>query len=233
MAPHIAPSILAADFYDLRKQLEAVVSAGVDVFHIDIMDGQFVDNISVGLPVVASLRGRGAALDVHLMIKDPGRYARRFIEAGAGWLTVHVEAVPPPELPGLIENIRSWGGVPGLALRPDTEVEAAEPYLPLCGQLLIMTVPPGFGGQGYSPDGNRRIARARALINRVNPSCLLAADGGLDCRTVGQAVEAGLERVVAGSAVFGSDGKGCPGGPGEAVRRLMESINAAERRAGG
>ena len=214
MKPRIAPSILAMDFYNPRPQIAAVRAAGAEILHVDVMDGIFVPNISVGVPVVRSLsRSCGMTTDVHLMISGPERYINAFAEAGADWLTVHLEAAG--NAGALLRQIRSAGLKAGLAINPDTAVRELEPYAHMCDVILVMTVPPGFGGQGYGPESNARIAEARALIDRLNPGCVLSVDGGINAVTIGGAYKAGARLFAAGTAVFGEPD------PGAAFRDLL------------
>ena len=219
MKPQIAPSVLAANFYELKPQLESVKAAGASVLHVDVMDGMFVPNISIGVPVVAALsKYSGMTLDVHLMIDDPKRYIKAFADAGADWVTVHYEAVPQGELEKLLLDIRVLGIKAGLSVKPDTPVSVLEKYVELCDLVLIMTVPPGFGGQSYDVNGDDRIHAARDILDKLNPGCILAVDGGVDKNTIAGAHKAGAELLVAGSSVFGAPDAG------EAVRELLDSL---------
>ena len=214
MEPQIAPSILSADFYDPRPQIESVRAAGAEILHVDIMDGLFVPNISVGVPVVKSLsRKCGMTLDVHLMVSDPGRYIDAFAEAGADWLTVHLEVGDTADL---LRRIRSTGRKAGLAINPGTPVSGLEPYIPMCDIVLIMTVQPGFGGQSFGLESETRIAEARALADWLNPDCVLSVDGGINAGTIGGAYRAGARLFAAGTAVFDAPD------PGAAVRDLLK-----------
>lgn len=216
MKLQIAPSLLAANFYNLKPQLESVKNAGASILHVDVMDGVFVPNISIGVPVVKSLSDTcGMTLDVHLMITEPKRYLKKFADAGADWLTVHYEAIPRDELGGVLSDIRALGCKAGLSIKPDTSVTVLREYAAKCDLILIMTVPPGFGGQPYDPNGNARIAEARRIINAKNPDCILSVDGGIDSDTIKGAYKAGVNLVVSGSAVFGKPDAG------EAIKELL------------
>lgn len=198
----ILPSILAADFSRLGEQLRQLEEAGAEVVHIDVMDGHFVPNISFGAAMVETCkRASRLKLDVHLMISAPERYLDDFINAGADSLTVHAEA--SVHLHRTLEAIRARGCRSGLALNPLTPLALLPEALPYLDLLLVMTVNPGFGGQRFIPASLARIERARALIAQHNPSCLLEVDGGLDPVTIPQAVRAGAEWLVVGSALFG------------------------------
>ncbi|GHV08000.1 ribulose-phosphate 3-epimerase [Clostridia bacterium] len=212
----IAPSILAADLYDLKTSVESLKAVGLSVLHVDIMDGRFVPNITFGTPMVKALRNRGFALDVHLMVERPEECADAFVSAGADYLTVHSEAVPAGQLPKLLAHIRRQGARPGLSIRPKTAVQDIAPFLPLCDQLLIMTVPPGAGGQPYGQHSDQRIATARRLIDQVNPDCILEVDGGINAETINRAYDAGARRFVCGTSVFGASD------PAEAFARLSK-----------
>lgn len=197
----VAPSILAADFSRLGEEVVAVERGGANRLHIDVMDGHFVPNLSMGPAIVKSLRPRTRLmLEVHLMITDPTKYAEPFLAAGADRLIVHHEVLPKPG--PLIELIRKAGRSPAMVVNPDSPVEALEPYLPDLDLALCMTVHPGFGGQAYLPGNNDRIRRLRELIERRNPRCELEVDGGIDRETAPQAVAAGANVLVAGTAVF-------------------------------
>lgn len=197
----VAPSILAADFSRLGDEVAAVERGGAHRLHIDVMDGHFVPNLSMGPAVVKSLRPRTRLmLEVHLMITDPSRYAEPFLAAGADRLIVHLEVLPEPR--PLIEQIRSVGRSPALVVNPDTPVEALEPYIPDIDLALCMTVHPGFGGQAYLATSNERVRRLRELIDRLNPKCELEVDGGVDRETAPGALAAGASVLVAGTAIF-------------------------------
>lgn len=197
----IAPSILAADFANLERDIHRVESA--DYLHVDVMDGLFVPNISIGLPVVQSIRRVTAMpLDVHLMIDRPVRYVERFCQAGADIVTVHVEADSEENTHKALDIIRDQGKRAGVVLKPGTPAEKALPFLDKCAMVLVMTVEPGFGGQKFMEDMMPKLRQLREWITRRGLDCELEVDGGVDpatCRTV---IENGANVLVAGSAVY-------------------------------
>ncbi len=197
----IAASILSADFARLGDQVATAEAAGVDYIHVDVMDGHFVPNISIGLPVVQRLREvTSLPLDVHLMIKAPERFLADFASVGADILTVHVETCPHLHRP--IARIRELGCQAGVSLNPSTPVYSLEEIVPDVDLALVMTVNPGFGGQTFIPRMLSKIRRARALLDERNPSAELEVDGGIGPDTAGRVVDAGAGVLVAGSAIF-------------------------------
>ncbi len=199
----IAPSILSADFARLGDEVRAAEEAGVDYIHVDVMDGHFVPNITIGPLIVKALRPiTPLPLDVHLMIENPERYLEDFVEAGADILTVHVETCP--HLHRTIQQIKSLGIKAGVTLNPATPLSTLEEILPAVDLVLIMSVNPGFGGQSYIPGSTAKIARLRAMLDAIGSEADLEVDGGINPTTIQQAVEAGATVLVAGSAIFNS-----------------------------
>ncbi len=197
----IAPSILTADFGRLGAQVEEAEAAGVDLIHLDIMDGTFVPNISFGPSIVAAVRrATTLELDVHLMVEEPERYVEAFAEAGADYLTVHVEATRHPHR--AVQLIRELGKKPGLVLNPGTPLSALEPMLEDVDMALLMSVNPGFGGQSYVPGTTARLQKLRELRDALNPSCLLEIDGGVKANNIAMIHQAGADVVVVGSALY-------------------------------
>jgi ribulose-phosphate 3-epimerase len=195
----IAPSILSADFARLADEIAIVESAGVKIVHLDVMDGHFVPNITIGPPVVAKLRRYSKLVfDAHLMITDPAVYAPRFAEAGANHITFHIEATDEPE--NLIDQIRKLGCTAGICLNPETPVDTIKTVGPLCDMVLVMTVHPGFGGQEFIPESAEKIAQVRQI---VGPNIRVEVDGGIDPQTAPIVVSNGADTLVAGYAIFG------------------------------
>lgn len=199
----IAPSILAADFANLERDIRNIEENGADFVHVDIMDGIFVPNISIGIPVVKAIRPvTKLPLDVHLMIDRPVRYVEEFIKAGADYVTIHVEADQPQNTLEALDKIHAAGAKAGIVLKPRTPAEAAIPYLEKCDMVLVMTVEPGFGGQSFMADQMGKVAQLKEWLDDINPNCLLEVDGGVDAKTHTVCKDAGANVLVAGSAYF-------------------------------
>jgi len=193
--------VLSADFLRLGDDLRQIADAGADYVHFDVMDGRFVPNLSIGLPVLEATRaGTHLPIDVHLMTVEPERWVRPFREAGADRLTVHAEA--SAHLHRLVQAIAGEGMVPGVAINPATPLNTVEELLPYVGHILLMTVNPGFGGQAFIPTIPSKITRLRAMIDASNPECRLQVDGGINRMTIRSVVESGADSIVAGSAVI-------------------------------
>ena len=204
----ISPSILSADFVNLERDMGVLKSAGAPWAHVDVMDGIFVPNITIGIPVVAALRKvTDLVLDVHLMIDRPIRYVEAFGKAGADYLTVHLEADSAENIHETLRLIRENGMKAGLSIKPGTPAEAVEPYLGECDMILVMTVEPGFGGQKFMADMMPKLRWLREHLQRINPDCLLEVDGGVDRNTAPVCKEAGADVLVSGSAFFKAEDK--------------------------
>jgi ribulose-phosphate 3-epimerase len=211
----IAPWILSADFTRLADEIKAVEEGGARVLHVDVMDGHFVPNITIGLPVVRSLRkATRLTIDCHLMIEHPGVYAEQFVDAGADMVSVHVEA--DPHLHRTLASIRKAGGLAGIAINPVTPLASLEEALPYADFVLIMSVNPGFGGQAFIPTVTEKVRRLRQMIASRGLETRIEIDGGIDADNIAEVVEAGAEILVAGSAVYGKPS------PADAVRELLE-----------
>lgn len=211
----IAPSILSADFTRLAEAIEAVEAGGASVLHVDVMDGHFVPNITIGLPVVKSLRkATKMTIDTHLMISEPGRFAVEFVKAGADMVSVHVEA--DVHLNRTLSAIRDAGGKAGIAINPATPLVSLEEGLPYADFVLLMSVNPGFGGQKFVPTSMDKLRRLKRMIDERELDVRIEIDGGVDADNIADICEAGAEIIVAGSAVFGD------GDPTFAVRQLID-----------
>ena len=212
----IAPSILSADFSRLGEEIEAAKRGGATILHVDVMDGHFVPNLTVGLPVVKSLsQATDLPIDAHLMISEPGRYAQQFVEAGAKMVSVHVEA--DAHLHRTLASIKAAGAQAGVVLNPATPVESLTEALPFADYVLVMSVNPGFGGQKFIANAIDKLRRLRRMIGERELPTRLEIDGGIDLANIASVVAAGAEIIVAGSAIFGA------GDPEAAVRGLREA----------
>lgn len=203
MSQIISPSVLSCDFANIQRDVEMINNSTADWFHVDVMDGVFVPNISFGFPVISAIKKHATKpLDVHLMIANPDQYIEAFKKAGADWLTVHYEACT--HLHRTIQVIKANGMKAGVALNPHTSVEVLEDILPELDLVLIMSVNPGFGGQKFIQHALKRVARLKELINKTGSSALIEVDGGVNLETGKQLLEAGADALVAGSFVFNS-----------------------------
>jgi ribulose-phosphate 3-epimerase len=195
----IVPSVLSADFARLADEIAVVTEAGAKMVHLDVMDGHFVPNITIGPPVIAKLRKvSGLVFDAHLMISEPAKYIEPFVEAGADHVTFHIEAADDPL--ELIDKLHKLGRSAGICLNPETPVEAIAVVAPLCDMVLVMTVHPGFGGQKFMPDAAKKVVQIREI---VGPDVRVEVDGGIDPHTTPIVVSYGADTIVAGNAIFG------------------------------
>ncbi|MBR5496724.1 MAG: ribulose-phosphate 3-epimerase [Clostridia bacterium] len=205
----ISPSILASDFSRLKDEVQSIEKAGADLVHIDVMDGMFVPNITLGAPVIKCLKGKTTLpFDVHLMINEPVRYIDDFASAGADIITFHIEAATDVE--ATIEKIREAGCKPAISIKPGTAAEAVLPYLDSVYMVLVMTVEPGFGGQSFMPETMQKVRAIRDEITRRNLDTHIQVDGGIDNNTVSVAAGNGADILVAGSYVFKAEDRSEP-----------------------
>ena len=199
----VAPSILSADFVNLERDIRKLPQTGADYVHVDVMDGIFVPNITIGIPVVAAIRRvTSLPLDVHLMIDRPLRYVDQFCKAGSDLLTIHVEADTEENTLEALKRIRSHGVRAAVSVKPNTPAQAILPFLPLCDLVLMMTVEPGFGGQAFMEHLMPKLRQLRAYIDEQNPDCELEVDGGVNEQTAQICRANGANVLVAGSAYF-------------------------------
>ena len=212
----IAPSILSADFANLKSEIAEVTDTGIRIIHLDVMDGHFVPNITIGPAVVKWIRQcTDAVLDTHLMITDPQTYAPEFIKAGADHITFHIETVDRPE--AFVDTLRDMGVTVGVTLNPKTPVKSIEKVAPLCNMVLVMTVQPGFGGQAFMDEAAQKCRQVRDI---VGPDVRIEVDGGIDSTTVAIARDYGADTFVAGNAVFGQSNRAA------AIAAITEAMNA-------
>ena len=223
MSVRIAPSILSADFARLADAVQTVERGGADLVHVDVMDGHFVPNITIGQPVVKALKRIATLpLDVHLMIEEPDRYLEEFVENGAAMVTVHAEVLP--HLHRTLSRIRELGAKAGVAINPSTPVAAITDVAGVFDHLLVMSVNPGFGGQQFIPHSIAKVAEARAMLDARKLSTPIEVDGGVDTTNIRSLVEAGASIFVAGHSVFAT------ADPAEAVRQLRASAGRPQPR---
>ena len=222
MRPHhtsmieIAPSILSADFTKLGQQIEVVEGAGASLLHVDVMDGRFVPNITVGLPVVKAIsRATQLPIDAHLMIVEPGRYAEQFVKAGAQMVSIHIEA--DPHAHRTLSAIRAAGAQAGIVVNPATPLSALDEAIKFADYVLLMSVNPGFGGQEFIPESLDKVRRLRKMIDERGLKARIEIDGGIDAENIAEVASAGAEIIVSGSAIFGTPD------PAVALRKLREA----------
>jgi ribulose-phosphate 3-epimerase len=219
----LAPSILSADFANLAHEIERVELGGANLLHLDIMDGHFVPNLTIGPPVVASIRKvTSLPLDTHLMVEERSKYVEELAVAGANWISVHVEA--DPHLHRTIRYIQEQGIRAGVAINPGTPLSSLEEVLPVADYILVMSVNPGFGGQRFIPESVKKIRKLREQITSNNYHALVEVDGGIGLDNLKEVLDAGAEMIVAGSAVFAA-----PEGAAEVLRRMREIAEAQTR----
>ena len=212
----IAPSILSADFSRLGEQLKRLEDKGIEILHIDVMDGRFVPNISFGMPIMKSIRPLTKQIfDVHLMIEEPSKYIEEFVKAGADIITIHFEA--ERHIDRAVKLIKSLGAKACIALNPATPISSLEYILEDLDMVLLMTVNPGFGGQKYIPYCSNKIKDLKEMINKTNKNILIEVDGGIDRTNIASVIECGADILVAGSAVFNND----------AIEENIEVLNEA------
>ena len=211
----ISPSILASDFSRLAEEVKSIENAGADLVHIDVMDGMFVPNITLGAPVITCPKGKTTLpFDVHLMINEPARYIDDFAKAGADIITFHIEATD--DVKGTIEKIKNAGIKPALSIKPGTPADVVFPYLEDLYMVLVMTVEPGFGGQSFMPETMPKVKAIREKANELGLDLRIQVDGGIDDKTVSAATENGADVLVAGSYVFKATDRA------EAIRKLKQ-----------
>jgi len=212
----IAPSILSADFTKLAEEIAVVEKAGASLLHVDVMDGRFVPNITVGLPVVKAIsRATRLPIDAHLMIVEPGRYAEEFVKAGARMVSIHIEA--DPHAHRTLAAIRSAGGLAGIVINPATSLSALDEAIKFADYVLVMSVNPGFGGQEFIPESLDKVRRLRKMIDERSLSTRIEIDGGINAENIAEVTGAGAEIIVAGSAIFGASD------PAIALREMREA----------